>query len=957
MNTSRSRASLALFGLLGGLAAALTIAAPASAGYSATVTDATSTTSTSVTAGAATTLAGMSVTATDTVAVTVSTSSGTLHVDTSTGVTLASGYPNDRAELTFSGSPTQVNDALAALTLTTSDAAKGTTATIGITARPGGSVVYSPSNQHFYEYVPSSGITWSDAKAAAEARRYGGQAGYLATVPDATINSLITSKIPNAMSVWLGGKAVPDGDGHMVWTWQGGPLVDTVFTKCVSSALRTSCDFMDVGDVYSNWASGEPNNSTNEYYIVTNWNSYNGLWNDLPNSFASISGYVVEYGDLAFGSTTAFSGVHSASATVDIVGAPEAPTGVSATAGVGQASVSFTAPTNDGGQAIDGYQVTVSPGGATQNCASSPCVITGLTPGTDYSFTVKAHNAVGYSAASSSASATPGSVPGAPTAGLSSLVVSQAFNVALGNGGYPTPTYAVTSGTLPAGVTLGSDGTLSGTPSATGSWSFQVTATNTHGTASTSYSGSTGSVPAVTSASLGTFTWGSAIDRVLTASGVPAASWAVSAGSLPAGVSLDADGRLHGTPTAAGPYDVTLRVSNTHGNGTLRFTGTVHAIAPDAPSITSVTPGDGRLVLEFVAPDFTGGGALTGYQYSLDGGATWLDRTDGQTVASPVTITGLTNGTSYTVKLRAVNADSASAAATARAATPCKPADAPTIASLEAGNRRIVVAVTAPASDGGMPVINYEYSLDGGTTWTSPEQSGATFTIYGLENGTSYTVAVRAVTFAGAGAASAPDSATPVAAPVPTEPGTGGSTLPELQPGSGTVISNGSPVTTGVAPIGNSYWVSAGDVTLAMTALDEKGTVVPRDSSIDSFVAYVGGSVSVSGQGFLPGSEVDVWLFSDPVFLGTVTVGADGSFSGTLPLPAGVPVGNHTLQANGLTADRETMTAQMGLRVAAEVPARLASTGADVPVAAVPALLIIGLAMVLVARRNRRQEA
>lgn len=956
MKISRSRATGALVGVMVGAIAALSIAAPASADPP-TVTGATATTTTTVAAGVATALDGMTVTATDTVAVTVATSKGTLNVNTSTGVALAAGYSNNSAELTFSGSPSQVNAALATVKLTAPAGAKGTTAAISITARPGGSVVYSPTNGHFYEYVADAGITWTDAKAAAAAKSYGGQSGYLATVPNATVNDLITSRIPDAESVWLGGEAAPDGDGHMVWTWQDGPLAGSVFTKCESSANRVACDFMDIGSVYRNWAFGEPNNYDGEMYIVTNWEYYDGLWNDLGNSHPSVSGYVVEYGDLANGSTTTFVGVHSASATVNISGVPNAPTGVGATAGSGQASVSFTAPTDDGGPDIDGYQVTVSPGGATVSCSASPCAITGLTPGTAYSFTVKAHNAGGYSVASSSASATPGSVPGAPSAGPSSMVVGQAFSASLANGGYPTPTFAVTSGSLPAGVTLTSSGTLSGTPSATGSWSFQVTATNTHGTASTSYSGSTGSVPAVTSASLGTFTWGSAIDRVLTASGVPASSWAVSAGSLPAGVTLDTDGRLHGTPTAAGSYDVTLRVSNTHGNGTLRFTGTVHAIAPDAPSITSVTPGDGRLVLEFVAPDFTGGAALTGYQYSLDGGVTWSARTDGQTVASPVTITGLTNGTSYTVKLRAVNADAASAATTARAATPCKPADAPAIASLEAGNRRIVVSVTAPASDGGMPVINYEYTLDGGATWISPEQSGATFRIYGLENGTSYTVAVRAVTFAGAGAASAPDSATPVAAPVPTEPGSGGSTLPELRPGSGTVISNGSPVTTGVAPIGNSYWVSAGDVTLAMTALDEKGTVVPRDSSIDSFVAYVGGSVSVSGQGFLPGSEVDVWLFSDPVFLGTVTVGADGSFSGKLPLPAGVPVGNHTLQANGLTADRETMTAQMGLRVAAEVPARLASTGADVPVAAVPALLIIGLAMVLVARRNRHQEA
>lgn len=952
MKASRSRAAGALIALAGGIVASLSFAVPASA-VGDTASGATSTTTTSVTADSAVTLAGMSVTGTGTLAVTVSTTKGTLHVDTSTGVTLAAGYSNDSAELTFSGSVAQLNSALGALTLTAPGATKGQSATISMTARPGGSVVYSPTNEHFYEYVPSSGISWSDAKAAAATKSYGGQTGYLATVPSASINDLITSKIPNALSVWLGGMAVPDTDGHMVWTWQDGPLAGSMFTKCVSSALRTSCNFMDIGSVYRNWAGGEPNNSTNEYYIVTNWNSYNGLWNDLPNAFGSISGYVVEYGDLPIGSNVDFSGVASASSTLDIQGVPDAPTGISATAGIGEASVAFTAPANDGGPDIDAYQVTASPGGATASCASSPCTVTGLTPGSAYSFTVKAHNSVGYSSASSSASATPGSVPGAPGSGPASMVVGQAFSTSLANGGYPTPTFAVTSGALPAGVTLAANGTLSGTPTATGAWSFEVTATNTHGSAATSYAGSTGSTPAITSASLGTFTWDSAVDRTLTASGVPTATWSVTAGALPAGLVLDSNGRLHGTPTAAGPFAVTLHVSNSHGAAELEFTGTVRAIAPDEPSITSITPGDGTLVLAFVAPDFTGGGALTGYEYSLDGGSTWLTRADGQTLASPLTISGLTNGTSYTVKLRAVNADASSAPATARAATPCKPADAPAIASVEAGNHRLTVTVTAPASDGGMPVIGYEYTLDGGVTWISPEESGAVFTIYGLDNGKPYTIAVRAITLAGAGATSPDATKTPVAAPVATEPGSGGPVLPELRPGTGAVLSNGEPVTAGVAPVGDAFWISAGDVTLAVAALDPSGKVVPRDKSAGSFVAYSGGSVKVSGQGFLPGSDVDVWMFSEPVLLGTVRVGADGSFSASLALPAGIPVGEHTIQANGLTAERDTMTAQMGLKIAAEVPAKLASTGADVPWGAVPALVLIGLAMVLLARMRR----
>src|SRR5436190_343776 len=78
--------------------------------------------------------------------------------------------------------------------------------------------------------------------------------------------------------------------------------------------------------------------------------------------------------------------------------APDAPTAVSAIAGIGMASVTFTAPAFDGGSAITTYTATATPGGATGSCAGpSACAITvtGLTNGTSYTFTVTATNAIG----------------------------------------------------------------------------------------------------------------------------------------------------------------------------------------------------------------------------------------------------------------------------------------------------------------------------------------------------------------------------------------------------------------------------------------------------------------------------------------------------------------------------------------------------------------------------------
>lgn len=96
-------------------------------------------------------------------------------------------------------------------------------------------------------------------------------------------------------------------------------------------------------------------------------------------------------------------GVWSLSAVYQALGdqnwnmAPAAPTGVSATAGDAQATVSFTAPTFTGIPAgITGYRATSNPSGITATGSSSPITVTGLTNGTSYTFTVQATNSIGY---------------------------------------------------------------------------------------------------------------------------------------------------------------------------------------------------------------------------------------------------------------------------------------------------------------------------------------------------------------------------------------------------------------------------------------------------------------------------------------------------------------------------------------------------------------------------------
>ena len=111
-------------------------------------------------------------------------------------------------------------------------------------------------------------------------------------------------------------------------------------------------------------------------------------------------------------------------------GVPGQPTITQVTMGNGQAVVTFTAPASPGSSAITQYVVTANPGGITKDCGTtSPCTVTGLTNGTNYTFTITATNSNGTSSPSAGYSSGATSIQTLPTAlllllslGLLSLV-------------------------------------------------------------------------------------------------------------------------------------------------------------------------------------------------------------------------------------------------------------------------------------------------------------------------------------------------------------------------------------------------------------------------------------------------------------------------------------------------------------------------------------------------------
>jgi hypothetical protein len=74
-------------------------------------------------------------------------------------------------------------------------------------------------------------------------------------------------------------------------------------------------------------------------------------------------------------------------------------------------------------------------------------------------------------------------------------------------------------------------------------------------------------------------------------------------------------------------------------------------------------------------------------------------------------------------------------------------------------------------------------------------------------------------------------------------------------------------------------------------------------------------SVETDGTGMAPNSEFAVYLFSDPVLLGVGKTDANGKFFASFPVDRTLPIGDHTLQVNGLLASGQTASVSMPVTV------------------------------------------
>lgn len=138
-----------------------------------------------------------------------------------------------------------------------------------------------------------------------------------------------------------------------------------------------------------------------------------------------------------------------------------------------------------------------------------------------------------------------------------------------------SPSYSITSGTLPAGISINSvTGAITGTPTTAGSYSFVISATNSFGSVSVTYVGTVTAPPVWSDLALADFLQGRAYSDGVVATNSP--TYSVTAGALPVGISLNsATGALTGTPTGSGNYNFTISAANTFATITANFTGTI----------------------------------------------------------------------------------------------------------------------------------------------------------------------------------------------------------------------------------------------------------------------------------------------------------------------------------------------------------------------------------------------
>jgi titin len=188
-------------------------------------------------------------------------------------------------------------------------------------------------------------------------------------------------------------------------------------------------------------------------------------------------------------------------------------------------------------------------------------------------------------------------------------------------------------------------------------------------------------------------------------------------------------------------------------------------------------------------------------------------------------------------------------------------ASAPTNIAVTYGHELANVTFTN-GDDGGSPITDYEYSIDGGATWTARniQPLSAEITIPGLPNGVVQSLRLRSITAQGAGESS----------------------------------------------IANAIMVPVPAVSLPVLAIE------------------VGATSRIEGSGFVPMSDIRIEMHSTPTLIGTIQSDANGNFTTSISIPTEFAIGNHRLvfiyALTGIQANSLPITVKLREAIAVVVP-------------------------------------
>jgi hypothetical protein len=230
------------------------------------------------------------------------------------------------------------------------------------------------------------------------------------------------------------------------------------------------------------------------------------------------------------------------------------------------------------------YGGTALPTGLTLSATGS---LTGTpTAAGTFNFTVQVADSAGHTA-TQAFTITVTAVLTITTATLPNGTVGTPYSQTLTAAGVSgTLAWSISTGALPAGITLSSAGSLSGTPSAPGTFTFTVSVTGGGQTATKTFTITVAAALTITTATLPNATVGTPYSQTLTATGVSGTlTWSISTGALPGGITLSSAGALSGTPSASGTFNFTVSVTGGGQTATQSFTITVAA----ALTITTAT--------------------------------------------------------------------------------------------------------------------------------------------------------------------------------------------------------------------------------------------------------------------------------------------------------------------------------------------------------------------------------